>query len=96
MVTRQPSKSELLAAAQAVLQQDDRERAESAVKVTRPRSSGSLSPKRYFLLKTRLFPPKQITIPAKASMRLEGLVLIAAVILCAAILMVVLSHVRHG
>ncbi len=62
----------------------------------RPGRSISLPSKIFVLLKTGLSPSKTSEIPAKASMLFEGLVLVAALALIAAILLVVLYHLRHA
>jgi hypothetical protein len=62
----------------------------------RPGRSISLPSKIFVLLKTGLSPSKTCEIPAKASMLFEGLVLVAALALIAAILLVVLYHLRHA
>jgi hypothetical protein len=91
MENQQISKQALLNAAQTLLRQDDREFAAQS------RQSHPYSPARlYFLLKTRLRRSKLTEPPAKSSMFLEGTVLMASALIGAVILLLLISHFRHG
>ena len=58
--------------------------------------SGSLPARMHYLLKARLFRGRSAEVPAKASMVVEGLVLLAALVLGVGLVVLVVWKVRMG